>query len=590
MQVLDRTGVGTLWSICKTKFALKDHSHNYLPLSGGILTGDLLFSDSGTTFRQIKGTCGGNDFWRIGGGATKQNDGYMEIATADDGTEPIYIRQYIGVFATAKRTATILDSEGNTSFPGTVAAAKFKGALEGNASTASNASTVNGHTVNANVPSNAKFTDTNTWRPIQDNLTSTSTSESLSANQGRVLKGLVDGKANSSHTHSWSQISGAPATATRWPSWGEVTGKPGSFTPSSHTHDWSQVTGKPDLEYIVPTLSNIPTSSTLTFVENGVTKHFKIGYMCRVVDSSAKYGYKFYQLYNISGNNAVWGEVVGGGGDYDEKVIVTLKSSASASDSKLNGVIITVKNKTTNQVQTQTWNGTSLVFKIPATNRYTVSASNLQHYLIPASQSYSAGVGTTKNVVITYTYIPIGVYIFDTEGKFTTTDKWNTSNNNKVVGVSVRTENSEFVMAPTYNTVRIMWSSNEALVNGIVTSSDKSIASKDYAGESNTDKIIEQIGTGDAPAAEYCRNYTFKNGKKGYLWALGEAIDASNNRSAINAAMDKIGGSGFKEYQYWTSTQYSYDAAFMVDNYNNASGSGFGKESLSYVHAVCSFY
>ena len=41
-------------------------------------------------------------------------------------------------------------------------------------------------------------TDTNTWRGIQDNLTSTSTTESLSANQGRVLKGLVDGKVNSS--------------------------------------------------------------------------------------------------------------------------------------------------------------------------------------------------------------------------------------------------------------------------------------------------------------------------------------------------------------------------------------------------------
>lgn len=226
MQVLDRTGVGTLWSICKTKFALKDHSHNYLPLSGGTLTGDLLFSNSGTTFRQIRGTCGDNDFWRIGGGATGNNAGYMEIATADDGTEPIYVRQYSGTFSTITRTATLLDGSGNTSFPGTVAAAKFKGALEGNASTASNASTVNGHTVNANVPSNAKFTDTNTWRPIQDNLISTSTSESLSANQGRVLKGLIDGKANSSHTHSWSQISGAPATATRWPSWGEVTSKP----------------------------------------------------------------------------------------------------------------------------------------------------------------------------------------------------------------------------------------------------------------------------------------------------------------------------------------------------------------------------
>ena len=187
--------------------ANSSHTHNYLPLSGGTLTGDLLFSNSGTTFRQIRGTCGDNDFWRIGGGATGNNAGYMEIATADDGTEPIYVRQYSGTFSTITRTATLLDGSGNTSFPGTVAAAKFKGALEGNASTASNAATVNGHTVNANVPANAKFTDTNTWRGIQDNLTSSSTSDSLSANQGRILKNLVDGKANSSDLSSYSQKS-----------------------------------------------------------------------------------------------------------------------------------------------------------------------------------------------------------------------------------------------------------------------------------------------------------------------------------------------------------------------------------------------
>ena len=37
----------------------------------------------------------------------------------------------------------------------------------------------------------------------------------------------------------WSYITNKPATATRWPSWAEVTGKPSSFTPSTHTHGLS---------------------------------------------------------------------------------------------------------------------------------------------------------------------------------------------------------------------------------------------------------------------------------------------------------------------------------------------------------------
>lgn len=100
-----------------------------------------------------------------------------------------------------------------------------------------NASTVNGHTVNENVPSGAKFTDTtyaiattsanglmskdmvtklngiasgatavtsttvsnwgfkktdtNTWRGVQNNLTSTATDQSLSAYQGKVLRDMI---------------------------------------------------------------------------------------------------------------------------------------------------------------------------------------------------------------------------------------------------------------------------------------------------------------------------------------------------------------------------------------------------------------
>lgn len=52
-----------------------------------------------------------------------------------------------------------------------------------------------GYTIASSVPANAKFTDTNTWRGIQNNLTSDSTSDSLAAAQGKALKTLVDGKA-----------------------------------------------------------------------------------------------------------------------------------------------------------------------------------------------------------------------------------------------------------------------------------------------------------------------------------------------------------------------------------------------------------
>lgn len=70
------------------------------------------------------------------------------------------------------------------------------------------------------------------------------------------IKGKADAiYAAKSHTHPLSQISdlhadwdaklkAAPASfVTRWPAWGEVTGKPTTFTPASHTHTASQVTG-----------------------------------------------------------------------------------------------------------------------------------------------------------------------------------------------------------------------------------------------------------------------------------------------------------------------------------------------------------
>lgn len=58
-----------------------------------------------------------NDFFRIRCGGPS-NQGWVEIATADDGTEPIYVRQYTGEFASVTRTLTLLDGSGNTICPG----------------------------------------------------------------------------------------------------------------------------------------------------------------------------------------------------------------------------------------------------------------------------------------------------------------------------------------------------------------------------------------------------------------------------------------------------------------------------------------
>lgn len=58
-----------------------------------------------------------NDLFRIRCGGPS-NQGWVEIATADDGTEPIYVRQYTGAFSSVTRTLTLLDGSGNTICPG----------------------------------------------------------------------------------------------------------------------------------------------------------------------------------------------------------------------------------------------------------------------------------------------------------------------------------------------------------------------------------------------------------------------------------------------------------------------------------------
>lgn len=65
-----------------------------------------------------------NDHGRLLYSSSSVDAGYLELATDDNGNEPIYVRQYTGNgFIKLTRTATLLDGSGNTVFPGSLTAA-----------------------------------------------------------------------------------------------------------------------------------------------------------------------------------------------------------------------------------------------------------------------------------------------------------------------------------------------------------------------------------------------------------------------------------------------------------------------------------
>lgn len=147
------------------------------------------------------------------------------------------------------------------------------------------------YSLGKSVPSDAVFTDTNTWRGIQDNLTSDSTIDSLSAKQGKELKSLVDGKAASSHTHKSSDVtamtgylkassaSAIAATDTLNQAIGKlekaIDGKQasGSYSASGHTHDDRYYT---ETEVDTKFTNMVGDTSVSTQISNATTNYLPL--------------------------------------------------------------------------------------------------------------------------------------------------------------------------------------------------------------------------------------------------------------------------------------------------------------------------
>lgn len=184
-----------------------------LPKSGGVITGDLsvqgkLHANADTATKVtatapvngsadlVYGTMAGTDAARIH--ISDANDkGELEIATSDNADETIVVRQYYhggaGTFTDVAREAYILNSEGNTSFPGTVTAPRFSGVLNGNAATASKLAIPRTITLAGGVTGSTIFDGSSN---VTINATITQSANAATADAAATIKNFEQGTAN----------------------------------------------------------------------------------------------------------------------------------------------------------------------------------------------------------------------------------------------------------------------------------------------------------------------------------------------------------------------------------------------------------
>jgi hypothetical protein len=162
---------------------------------------------------------------------------------------------------------------------------------------------------------------------------------------------------------------------------------------------------------------------------------------------------------------------------------------------------------------------------------------------------------------VLYNVQPSGVYIQHIDGELYTTDEWTARgfSNEEANGVAVGQGDISFVVSKEKG-VSLQWCSDtENAVEGLAVISNAADAEKDYNGVANT-ALIAGIDT--SGAANYCANYTFPNGAKGYLPAFGEVAILYANEQAVRKALALIGGDSL-DNTLWSSTQGSANSAWL---------------------------
>lgn len=216
------------WSLADIGAASDDHTHPYLPLAGGEMNNGAQITRKAKGVSWVQGrdsalikdttSSGYHALWSL---KTKEGSWEFGEFQNDINTDNVPVLTYITDTNYTNKKNTITYQQKFQLASGTIAlTSQIPSSLPANGG---NADTVDGYhagglfTAFGNENHNITATIGGVTKKFQVNYASDSDK--------------LDGKhasdfAAASHRHAWSQIDNKPATATRWPSWAEVTDKP----------------------------------------------------------------------------------------------------------------------------------------------------------------------------------------------------------------------------------------------------------------------------------------------------------------------------------------------------------------------------
>ena len=368
------------------------------------------------------------------------------------------------------------------------------------------------------------------------------------SSQYTLTKGAVEGVLTGdvkSHSHSAYALAGHKhaeyaAVGHTHSNYALTTHKHTEYAAVSHTHDNYALTGHKHTEYV-------PTTALSSYYTKKEVEDM-VGNAGGGVDES------WLQQKGYLKKS-----------DMKETVVIKLVSDKGESDSGLIGATVTVRGKGIVYTK-ETWQGTPIKVGVMCDRDVTIEVGTVKMYMKPKALTYTPSPLYNREVTFTYKALELGVFFIDINDNLINRDSWD-YNKDTIVGVALITEKVAIVMAPGAKQY-LKWSEQAQLVEGVTTTIKYADAIADFNGKANTEAIVSALGT-KAGAAYYCSNYTFKNGRKGHLMSAGEAYEMSLNDSTLSTMLQALDSSSVNfdtGNKYWTSTQASTGATWVVDN------------------------